>query len=237
MVQGLEGHLVTPSWRLCEILGGSPRLVHIGLVPGGFICKPLAYLDCTYTDVWKFCFCISLAITYAAVEICIQQEYCWYPYRNHNVSDWIFKSSCLIPARHADGPEFCQEFTCKCLHSSDSVHQHYLGMWGVGSLADLHVILALWLLSDQTRLAQEIRSDQPCTTSLIDLIWFWFRSAQQAWSIRSSLHDILHDKLGRPDQACTTLSDCIRLILVVFINTMIVGYWLISVVRSDHFFL
>jgi hypothetical protein len=31
------------------------------------------------------------------------------------------------------------------------------------------------------------------------------------------------------------LSDCIRLILVVFINTMIVGYWLISVVRSDHF--
>ena len=46
MVQGLEGHLVTPSWRLCEILGGSPQLGHIGLVPGVFICKPLAYLDC-----------------------------------------------------------------------------------------------------------------------------------------------------------------------------------------------
>jgi hypothetical protein len=46
MVQGLEGHLVTPSWRLCEILGASPQLVHIGLVPGVFICKPLAYLDC-----------------------------------------------------------------------------------------------------------------------------------------------------------------------------------------------
>ena len=117
--------------------------------------------------------------------------------------------------------------TCKCLHSSDSVHQHYLGMWGIGSLAELHVILALWLLSDQTRHAQEIRSDQPCTTSLIELIWFWFLSAQQAWSIRSSLHDILHDKLGRSDQACTILSDCIRLILVVFIDTMIVGYWLI----------
>ena len=142
----------------------------------------------------------------------------------NNVLDWIFKSSCLIPARYGNGPEFCQEFTCKCFHSSDSVHQHYLGMWGIGSL-----------LSDQTRLAQEIRSDQPCTTSLIDLIWFWFQSAQQAWWIRPSLHNILHDKLGRPDQACTTLSDCIRLILVVFINTMIVGYWLISVVRSDHF--
>ena len=47
MVQGLEGHLVTPSWRLCEILGASPRLDHIGLVRGVFICKPLAYLDCT----------------------------------------------------------------------------------------------------------------------------------------------------------------------------------------------
>ena len=45
MVQGLEGPLVTPSWRLCEILGGSPQVVHIGLVPGVFICKPLAYLD------------------------------------------------------------------------------------------------------------------------------------------------------------------------------------------------
>jgi hypothetical protein len=45
MVQGLEGPLVTPSWRLCEILGGSPQLVHIGLVRGVFICKPLAYLD------------------------------------------------------------------------------------------------------------------------------------------------------------------------------------------------
>jgi hypothetical protein len=42
----LEGHLITPSWRLCEILGASPQLVHIGLVPGGLICKPLAYLDC-----------------------------------------------------------------------------------------------------------------------------------------------------------------------------------------------
>ena len=39
---------------------------------------------------------------YAAAEICIQQEYCWYPYRNRNVPDWIFKSSFLIPARHAE---------------------------------------------------------------------------------------------------------------------------------------
>ena len=45
MVQGLEGPLVTPSRRLCEILGASPQLDHIGLVPGVFICKPLAYLD------------------------------------------------------------------------------------------------------------------------------------------------------------------------------------------------
>ena len=45
MVQGLEGPLVTPSRRLCEILGASPQLDHIGLVPGVFICEPLAYLD------------------------------------------------------------------------------------------------------------------------------------------------------------------------------------------------
>jgi hypothetical protein len=45
MVQGLDGPLVTLSWRLCEILGASPWLDHIGLVPLVFICEPLAYLD------------------------------------------------------------------------------------------------------------------------------------------------------------------------------------------------
>jgi hypothetical protein len=51
MVQGLEGPLVTPSRRLCEILGASPQLDHIGLVPGVFICEPLAYLDCRAREV------------------------------------------------------------------------------------------------------------------------------------------------------------------------------------------
>ena len=51
MVQGLEGHLVTPSWRLCEILGGSPQLVHIGLVRGVFIWESLAYLDWCISNI------------------------------------------------------------------------------------------------------------------------------------------------------------------------------------------
>ena len=49
MVQGLEGPLVTLSWRLCEFLGASPLLDHIRLVPGVFICEPLAYMDCQWT--------------------------------------------------------------------------------------------------------------------------------------------------------------------------------------------
>ena len=109
------------------------------------------------------------------------------------------------------------------------------GWFSIGSLVAVRL--------DQTYTRDQIRSTlhnkldrsdliliSICTTILIDQIELARYFAQQAWSIRSSLHDILRNKLGRSDQACTTLSDCIRMILVVSINTMWgIGWFLWSV--------